>query len=64
MQFDAAAVSTFCARVDSFVERSRSQLQAANSLADEIKLNGAAVRFVCACFFSHSFRAIFSRIAR
>jgi hypothetical protein len=46
MQFDAASVSTFCARVDSFVERSRSRLQAANSLADEIKLNGAAVRFI------------------
>jgi hypothetical protein len=44
MQFDVAAVSTFCARVDSFVERSRSQLQAANALADEIKVNGAAVR--------------------
>ena len=44
MMFDAAAVSTFCGRVDAFVDRSRGRLQEANALADDIKLNGAAVR--------------------
>jgi hypothetical protein len=43
-QFDASAVTSFCSRVDAFVERSRCQLQAANALSDDIKLHGAAVR--------------------
>lgn len=49
MQYDAAVVSAFCARVDAFVERSRALLEAANALSDDIKLNGAAVSISCAC---------------